>query len=331
MEINDIVGIDVSKLTIDVVIYKSKSYRKLKNSTKGFKELIKWVLSHSKEKKEDMLFVFEHTGLYSHQLSVFLSENEFNFTIVPGLEIKRSLGIARGKDDKIDAAKIARYAYRLRDEIQPTRLPSVDMQVLKDLLRLRERMVRQKAGYITHLNEIKGILKKKDNAVLFTTQQSMVNSLEKQIEKIEYQIDNIITKNSLLNRQFNLLKSIKGIGRQTALYMIITTAAFTRFKSSRQYAAYCGVAPFPNSSGTSINGRTKVSHLANKKVKAVLDMAAMSAIRNNPEMRIYYQRKVNDGKNKRSIINAVKNKLLARMFAVIKRDSLYINISNYAA
>jgi len=331
MEIIDVVGIDVSKLTIDVVIHKSKVYCQFDNSNKGFRILCKWALSQSKIERKNLLFVFEHTGLYSHQLAVYLSKKEFNFSIVPGLEIKRSLGISRGKDDKIDAAKIARYAYRLRDEIEPSILPSQELQNLKNLLTLRDRMVKQRAGYKASLKEMKRVLKLKNNVILFTTQERIIASLDKQIAKIEEQMDQIIQCNEKLKRQRNLMISITGIGQQTALYMIVNTAGFSKFKNSRCFASYCGIAPFPNSSGTSVRGKTKVSSLANKKMKSLLDLAAKSAIQHNVEMRLYYNKRIEEGKSKMSTINIIRNKLLSRIFAVVKRDSPYVNTMSYAA
>ena len=331
MKINDVVGIDVSKLTIDVVIHQSKDYRQFENTNKGFRSLCKWALSKSKVDKKNLLFVFEHTGLYSHQLAVYLSKEEFNFVIVPGLEIKRSLGIARGKDDKIDAAKIARYAYRLRDEITPTTLPSDEIQKLKNLLSLRDRMVRQRAGYKTSLKEMKRVFKMKENPVLYTSQESIIKSFNKQITKLDEQMDQIVLENEELKRMFDLMTSIKGIGPQTAFYMIVTTEGFLKFNTWRNFASYCGVAPFPNTSGTSVRGRTKVSNLANKKMKSLLDLAAKSAIQYNQEMKMYYNRRIEEGKSKMSTINIIRNKLIARMFAVVRRDSLYIDIMKYAA
>lgn len=331
MEILDVVGIDVSKLTIDAVIHKSKSYRKLENSNKEFGVLCKWALSMSKVGKDKLLFVFEHTGLYSHQLATYMATNKFNFIMVPGLEIKRSLGIARGKDDKIDAAKIARYAYRLRDEIELTVLPTQQIQDLKNLLTLRDRMVKQRAGYTTTLKEMKRVLKAKNNVILFSSQRKIISNLNKQITAIEKEIDRIIRGNDKLKLQFNLLISIKGIGPQTALYMIVLTHGFTKFKNSRSFASYCGVAPFPNSSGTSIRGKTKVNSLANKKMKSLLDLAAKSAIQYNQEMKVYYTKRIEEGKSKMCAINIIRNKLLSRMFAVINRGTPYVNTMNYAA
>ncbi len=329
MKIIDVVGIDVSKLTIDVVIYQSKNYRQFENTNKGFSLLCKWALS--KVDKDKLLFVFEHTGLYSYQLSVYLSKNKFNFSIVPGLEIKRSLGIARGKDDKIDAKKIARYGYRLRDEIRVTTLASDKIQILKNLLTLRDRMVKQRAGYKASLKEMKRVYAMKDNSLLFSSQQKIISSLNTQIVKMEKQMDKIILSNEKLKKQYELMTSITGVGSQTAIYMIVTTDGFSKFKNSRSFASYCGIAPFPNVSGTSIRGKTKVSTLANKKIKSLLDLAAKSAIQYNQEMKLYYNKRVEDGKSKMSTINIIRNKLLSRIFAVINRKTPYVDFMKYAA
>lgn len=331
MKIIDVIGIDVSKLTIDAVVHQSKCYRQFENSNKGFSILCKWALSQSKVDKDNLLFVFEHTGLYSYQLATYLATKEFHFVIVPGLEIKRSLGIARGKDDKIDAAKIARYAYRLRDEIKLTILPSEEIQHLKSLLTLRDRMVKQRAGYKASLKEMKRVLKIKDNIVLFDTQKKIISSLDKQITKIEVQMNEIIMSNDKLKKFYKLMVSITGIGPQTALYMIVLTSGFTKFNNSRAFASYSGIAPFPNSSGTSIRGKTKISNLANKKMKSLLDMAAKTAIQYNQEMKLYYNKRIEEGKPKMSTINIIRNKLVARIFAVINRGTPYVNTMKYAA
>ena len=113
--------------------------------------------------------------------------------------------------------------------------------------------------------------------------------------------------------------------------MIAYTSAFTKFKNARKFASYCGIAPFPNSSGTSIRGRSKVSNLANKKIKSLLDLCAKVAIQYNSEMKLFYNRRVEKGKNKMSTINIVRNKLVARIFAVIERKTPYVDFMKYAA
>lgn len=331
MKILDTVGIDISKLTFDVRIHSTQFYQQFENSNKGFVKLLKWVYKNSSFSKENILFIFEHTGLYSHQLAVYLTEQEVSFSLVPGLEIKRSLGIVRGKNDKVDATKIALYAYRLRDEIEPTILPSEQIQVLKSLLSLRERIVKQRAGYKASFKEQKRILSKGKNLILLNSQEKIIKHLSKHIETIEKEMQKIIKSDELLNMQFKLIISIKGVGKQTALFIIAYTHGFTKFKTWRKFASYCGIAPFPNSSGTSIRGRTKVSNLANKKIKSLFDLCAKSAIQHSPEMKTFYNKRVDEGKNKMSTINIVRNKLLSRIFAVIERQTPYVDIMKYAA
>lgn len=331
MEILDTVGIDISKLNFDVRVHGSQAYRQFENTNKGFVELLKWSYRNSTFPKENILFVFEHTGLYSHRLSSFLTQGEVPFSLVPGLEIKRSLGIARGKDDKVDATKIALYGYRLRDEIKCYRMPTDQVSSLKRLLTLRERLVKQRAGFKASFKEQKRVLVEKDNQTLFTVQERTIKYLTKQIQAVEKEMDMLVKSDDRLSEQFKLITSIKGVGTQTTLYVIAYTHGFTKFATWRKFASYCGTAPFPNVSGTSIRGRTKVSHLANKKIKSLLDLCAKTAIQHNPEMRLYYQGRIEKGKNKMSTINIIRNKLLARIFAVVQRQEPYVDLMKYAA
>ena len=131
MRIKQTIGIDISKLKFDVRIHSNQMFSVFENTNKGFKKPIKWVNCNNPFSKEETLFIFEHTGIYSYLLSVFLTEQNLPFALVSGLEIKRSLGIARGKDDKVDATKIALYGYRLRDEIKPYEMPCEEIINLK--------------------------------------------------------------------------------------------------------------------------------------------------------------------------------------------------------
>lgn len=331
MKILDTVGIDISKLNFDARVHGSQAHKQFENTNKGFRELLKWSFQNSTFPKENILFVFEHTGLYSHQLSSFLTQGEVPFSLVPGLEIKRSLGIARGKDDKVDATKIALYGYRLRDEIKPYQMPTDQVLSLKRLLTLRERLVKQRAGFKASLKEQKRALTEKNNKTLLTVQERTIKYLTKQIQAVEKEMDMIVKSDDALSEQFRLITSIKGVGAQTTLYVMAYTHGFTKFATWRKFASYCGTAPFPNVSGTSIRGKTKVSHLANKKIKCLLDLCAKTAIQHNPEMRLYYQGRLEKGKNKMSTVNIIRNKLLSRIFAVIHRQEKYVDLMKYVA
>lgn len=188
-------------------------------------------------------------------------------------------------------------------------MPMKQLLSIKHLLSLRERPVKQLAGFKASYKEQKRVLAKNENKTLFMGQEKTTKYLSKQIRGIDKEMMTLIKSDEKLIEQFRLITSIKGVGSQTALFMIIYTHGFTKFKAWRKFASYCGIAPFQNSSGTSVRGRTRVSNLANKKIKSLFDLCAKSAIQFNPEMKTYYNRRLDEGKNKMSTINIVRNKL----------------------
>jgi transposase len=110
---------------------------------------------------------------------------------------------------------------------------------------------------------------------------------------------------------------------QTAIYLLVHTWGFTSFENSRQLACYCGVAPFSKHSGTSIHGKSQVSHIANKKLKSLLHMCALNAKKYDPTIKEYYERRLSDGKHKMAVLNIVRNKLLHRIWAVVHSGEMY--------
>ena len=329
MEFNETIGIDVSKLTLDCCIHSSGLQSVFANDPRGVNKLLEWVLTNTEVKKGQVLFVFENTGLYSVQLTAILHGHGCNMSIVSGLEIKRSLGIARGKDDKSDARRIALYGYRIREEIKLHRMPNISLMTLRRLMSVRRKQVVQRAGYMANLKEMKRVLT--DDEILFDVQEQMVQALSVQVKTVEKEMDRIIQEDPELERLHKLLTSVKGIGKVTSRFLIIYTVGFTAFESWRKFASYVGIAPFPNRSGTSVQGRNKVSHLANKEGKALLHLCAASAIQCNPEVKAYYERRLAKGKHKMSTLNIIRNKLLSRAFAVVARDTPYVNTMGYAS
>jgi transposase len=331
MKTKETIGIDVSKSTVDVCIHSNQLFAEFKNSINGFNEMILWINKNTAVVRNEILYVFENTGMYSHVLSTFLAKKELSFFIASGLDIKRSIGIARGKDDQVDAKRIALYGYRLKDELEPTKLPETDVLRLKNIFSLRTKLNKQRAGFKASLKEQKAIYSTKEFKLQFEVQKQMIEELTIQIDKINSEMKSIIDQNTSLKNTYELITSIKGIGLQTAVIIIAYTDNFNRFKNWRKFASYCGIAPFPYQSGTSIKGKTKVSHLANKKLKSIINMCAISAIQHNPEMKRYYLKRVSQGKNKMSTINIIRNKLIARVFAVIKRQTPYVDTMKFAA
>ncbi|WP_175546101.1 transposase, partial [Flavisolibacter ginsengisoli] len=134
----------------------------------------------------------------------------------------------------------------------------------------------------------------------------------------------LIESNSSIKQNQDLLLSIKGVGKVLSLETIIKTRNFSRFKKARKFACYCGTAPFPCESGTSLKMKTKVDSHADKRMKTLLDLSAKTAIQHDKELREYYLKRLEKGKSKMSTINIVRNKILYRMFAVVKRQTPFV-------
>lgn len=323
-------GIDVSKDTIDATLHLKKCHNQFSNNTTGFRSFIRWVEKRSGLEINQVQICFEHTGLYSMKLAAFLSNNRIKFSMVPALEIKKSLGIVRGKNDKLDAQKIAEYAYMRRDKLASYNLPSSQVLQLQALLTLRAQMVRNRSGYQNSLKGLKIFFMQKDNEELYQTLQSEISGLNKKVKKLESQIIAIVKSDETIAFLYYLITSVKGVGLILGTNFIVITNCFTNFENSRKFACYSGIAPFDKQSGTSLNAKSRVSHFANKKMKVLLNLAASSAIQCDPELKAYYNNRIENGKSKMSTLNIVRNKIVYRVFAVVKRGTPYVPLYKHA-
>jgi len=325
MDYSAFIGIDVSKLTFDAFIHSKGVKEKFANNSKGFSAFLGWLKKQLGAcQLNSILVCFEHTGIYSLNLSLFLEKQTILFAIVPALDIKRSLGTTRGKSDQLDAQRIAAYAYLKRETLCPTKLPGKVILRLQPLLSLRDQLVTDRARHKLTSNERKAVYTGEDHQELFAVYQDLIKVLTEKIKAIEQAIERLLASDPETKQTYGLITSVKGIGPLTATYLIVYTRNFTRFGHWRKFACYAGIAPFPHTSGTSVKGKTRVSHLANKHIKSLLFLCANNAVKTDPELKAYYQKRVNEGKSKMSTLNIIKNKLVARVFAVAKRQSPFV-------
>jgi len=323
-----IAGVDVSKLTLDIFLKPSGQRFTIANSQQGFDQWFKdFIVLLDDEIK--VLVVMEHTGQYSRRFEVFLRAHGIDYCKVNALQIKRSMGMIRGKNDGVDAERISEFGWLRRHTLVGDEDLSEPVKKLRSLMSLRQNLVRSRSGMMSRLKEMlsSGDCIKGDDQ--WHILQGTVDHLSSQIKEVERGMKTLIGSHESLQKTCELLISIKGIGWLIACYMISSTDNFKLFKNARKFNCYAGIAPFTHQSGTSIKTRSRVSHLANKEAKTLLNLAAFSAIRYNPEMKAYYQRRVAEGKNKMSCINAIRSKLVARIFAVAKRQTPYQASNTY--
>jgi transposase len=330
MEFIYFIGVDVSKNELDLAVYKGKDFlfhQEIDNN----KDAINGFVKELKKQKDFVLasavFCMEHTGIYNNPLIMYLHKKKGNIWLEAASHIKSSLGNIRGKNDKVDSIRIGKFAVKNRDDVKLWTPKRDVINRLSDLTTLRQRLINAKKMLQTPLKEQDGFVKRSTANQFKKICQRSLNSLEADLAKVEKAINELINEDESLAPLFQIVTSVQGIGKVTAVNMIITTNEFKDINDPRKFACYSGVAPFSKESGI-FKGKAKVSHMANKKMKTLLHMAALVAIVYNPELKKYYDRKVEEGKNKMSVINAVRNKLIHRVFACVRENKMYEN--NYS-
>lgn len=329
------VGIDVSKHKLDVCLLQADERQGpcqvFDNNVKGIKAMISWLEKLSPATKQEYLFCLEYTGIYTMPLCCYLSEQQYLFAMVPALEIAKSIGVRRGKTDKADAGAIAKYAQIRSSDIQLYQLPETQLIKLKTMLAHRNRLVNARKVFYVAMNEPTGFIDKSITIEVNRQNRQLVANLAKKIKQTEKQIAELIASNLQMKKIYDLLVSIPGIGPHIAACLIVYTRCFTAFENNRQFACYAGIAPFEHQSGISIRGRSRVSHLANKRMKTLLNLAALTARKTDGQISLYYDKKIKEGKNPMLVLNNIRNKLVARIFATIKRQTPYVFTMKFAA
>ena len=319
-------GIDVSKLWIDVCVLmngeKSMFYQeRFEQSKKGFNELRKWLLKLTGKQVSGLLICVENTGLYDDALLYFLSDQGFSVCLENAAKIKASIRDRRAKNDQLDARNIALYALRHWDELEIWQKPRVVVEKLKQLVAARTTLL----GHLSSIKQAQKEIGTFNWSGLKKTKnyEAGIKGLQKDIEQIEADIWELIKTDEALHKMFMLIISIPAIGKITAYHFICYTNEFKRVKSGKNLSSYCGVVPFKETSGTTRKGPARVSPEANRTLKKLLHLCALTALKMKGEFAAYYQRKIAEGKHALNVINAIRNKLALRIAAVIKTQEPY--------
>jgi len=325
------IGIDISKQKMDLAIilsdFRIVDEQVIPNQQVKIKSFLNGFIKKHGIETENLLICVEHTGIYNSPLQRVCVELGIDLWQEHALKIKKASADLRGKSDRQDAIRIAEYAVRYQDRVILFTPPSKSIEELNTLNKTRETILAQAVAMKNQLNEAK-THDIESFKVLSKIYQPIMKSIDGQIKKIAKRVNEILEENQDMKKNVELIKTIPGVGEQTAVNMLVSTQNFTLFKSAKHLACYAGVVPFLNESGTIVK-RARVSKMANQKLKMLLHLAAMAAIRTKSDLKAYYIRKVAEGKNKMSVLNAVRNKIVHRIWAVLQRQTPFVMENNF--
>jgi transposase len=317
------IGIDVSKAKLDcsLLLDVSSGKRRAKtvaNSRTGVSELLAWCEKQHASNHE-LHAILEGTGVYHEQAALALADAGVTVSIVNPAQVKdfgRSLGV-RTKTDGVDSWVLARYGALLKP--RPWTPPAQEARVLQALLSRREAIAQDLQRERNRLEKAEAT----ETPPLI--RQSLLDSiafLERQLAKLQHDIDDHINKHPNLKTDRELLVSIPAVGPQVGNHLLAVIHNH-RFQSAEQLAAYLGLVPIERQSGSSLLGRPRLSKAGPARVRAVLYMAAIVGTQHNPHIKALYQRLQARGKTKMSALGAAMRKLVHLCFGVLKTRQPY--------
>lgn len=308
-------GVDVSSDVLDLCYQDGsgdKHHLQVFNNKKGFQQLLKSC-------GKDLHYVMESTGVYHMQFMFYLHENGCVYSVVNALQIRRyiQMHLERNKSDKKDAKRICEYG--IERHPQPSEMP--DSAYFE--CRAINNAIQDFTKEITRISNQIHALKRSGVAAqeVIKCYEKMVKKMRQEKEKLEVHLSE-----KLKAWQPELLaqvSSVKGIGRRAAAELIIYTKSFKGMENYKQLISYSGLSPVEYSSGSSIRGRTKICKQGGKQIRHILYMCALNAKQTNRACRELFDRLVASGKNKKSAVIAVCNKLLKQVFGCVKNGKMY--------
>lgn len=327
-------GVDVSKKKLDLCLRsngKDILYDVIPNDLSSIKSWLTRTFEKFFLSEDSLVVCAEHTGQYTYPLVCATKSIGVYLCLEDAAKIKYCHGIPRGKNDKIDACRIAMYAERYNDCLQPYTASELIIQKLKNLSTERSMLVADRAKYQSQLKDQVDYMEHSIYIAKCNRVEGIINTFTDYIAQIDLEIKELINQAPVIAHQMDLLMSVDGVGERVALKMIMETDAFTSFTDPRKFCCHAGVVPFVYVSGSSQRSKNRVSNRADKSIKHLLHMAALSVsqVKNSP-LKKYYDRKVEEGKNKMSVLNAVRAKLVTIMFAVIRTDAFFEKLSKFA-
>ena len=325
-KINWFIGVDVSKCTLDYAVIQNDKllfHHQGLNSKPDVERFIKELKALPQFSMAAAIFCMEAMGTYGNHLMRTVQKLHGKIAAVNPLIIKNFLGLTRGKNDKDDAIRIAQYAQKNINELKFWKPERPPLQELKTLFTLRERMLTTSVALKTPLGELEGFVPATLIKQCRRLSSKTIDSIQMDISGIESRITDILKNDEELDRLTSIVESVPGVGRITSLLILITTNEFRDISSAKKFACYTGVAPFRNESGEVVR-KARISHFANKKMKSLLHLCALSALRFDTELKVYFERKtLVESKPRLLVINSVRYKIINRIFTCVRQNRMF--------
>lgn len=280
------------------------------------------------EKISDIFLCLEHTGIYvKHLVKCWLSKSG-QLSLIHAPKVGQALTGRHSwenKEDALDARRIAEYGIRFQDKLEIWQAKNESLEMLQSYQRLRDRLMLAINTLRVPVNESKEFDSKAIHESLTQHQAASIKALKKDLKQLEQSIEKVIQADAQLNQLFKLITSVEGVGPVIAREMMIATGAFTDFlpNQAKAFAKYAGVVPNRKQSGKSVRKKDRIGKRSHKKVKSLLTMGALSTIGSKGELSAYYYRKIAEGKHHFTVLNAMRNKMILRIFAVVRNQVMY--------
>ncbi len=320
------IGIDVSKDKLDMVITCGKEmlhHQVIGNQTEAVLSYVSEVKKIDGFRLSSSVFGMEHTGIYNIPALRALRQVKAHIVLEDVTLMRSSLGKLRGKYDEIDAYRVARYLFKNRGELRLYEQRRSVIVKLSLLYSLRSRLLTHYHAMRVPLAESNKFMDREEVDLLNSLSSHSVSALKADLVKAEDALMTTVSSDARIQRLYEVITSVPGVGKITAVQIIITTNEFLDITDPKKFASYAGVAPFRRESG-SVVGKARVSVFANREIKSLLHICAMSAVAHKSDLQAYYFRKTKiEGKPKMLALNAVRYKIILRVFACLSQDRLF--------
>jgi len=318
IEVREFIGIDISKATFNVHSPEFGDMQYI-NDKAGFKKLLAMI-------DQEICCVMEATGAYHHKLAEFLFNHGIMVSVTNALAIKRygQMKFKRNKNDKADAQLIWSFADDQGVDLwepKPAYLEECrSCQTVVSLYLKQNTQIKNKLEYLESRGLHKGEVAK--------SLKSNLIKIRKEIDRLEAKMEALIIEHD--QELLPCLKSLPGMGKKTAMFLIVFANRLSGFQNAKHLISYLGLAPTERTSGSSIRGTSRISRAGNPKLRSMLFLCSFTAYKHNPQCKALYDRLVAKGKTPKLALIAVANKILKQAFAIansrIPYDPNYVSV-----